>query len=106
MDFTESKFNHMGFIFCGNKKHSPGSFAEKWIIKKFFLVISWFLEICFMIYKKQEITKETFLIITFLQNCLVNVFLFALKMKSMWIYLDFIHSIYWVQHYYPTATSR
>ena len=74
MDFTESKFNHMGFIFGGNKKHSPGSFAEKWIITKVSLLISWFLEICFMIYKKQEITKETFLIITFLQNCPVNDF--------------------------------
>ena len=29
--------------------------------KKVSIVISWFLEICFMIYKKQEMTKETYL---------------------------------------------
>ena len=59
-----------------------------------------------MIYKKQEITKKNFLNNHFLSKLPGECFLFALKMKSMWIHLDFIHSIYRVQHYYPTATSR
>ena len=43
--------------------------------KRFSLVIVCFMERCFMISKKQEVTKETFLLITSLQNYLVNVFL-------------------------------
>ena len=49
MDFTESKFNHMGL------KTFTGQFCRKMDDKKVSLVIAWFLEICFMIYEKQDI---------------------------------------------------
>ena len=61
IECIKSKYIHMDFIFSANKKHSPGSFAKKVIIKKVSLVISCFLYIIKHISKNQEITKETFL---------------------------------------------
>ena len=63
-------------------------FFRRMDYKRFSLVIVCFIERCFMISKKQEVTKETFLLITSMQNYLVNVF-FELEMKSMWIYIIF-----------------
>ena len=67
----------------------------KWIEKSEFLKNFIPSQIPFNTTFKREMTSPP--------RCFCN---FALKMKLMWIYLDYIHSIYWIQHYYPIATSR